>query len=172
MTSNGTHGPHEGRLAGKVAIISGAGGGFGAKMAEVFVSQGASVVIAEISPKAGSRVESEINAKYSTKRAVFHEANVTSRSSWESLLKRALDEFGNLDIVVNNAGTTYPKKPTHEVTDSEWDKVIDLNMKSIFISTGVLFPYFMGRGSGIVLNTSSVGGNRVKDGLVWVWMDM
>ena len=132
--------PPEGRLAGKVAIITGARAGFGAKMAEVFVTQGASVVIAEISPKARSHVESEVNAKYSTKRAVLYEANVTSRSSWESLLKRAVDEFGKVDIVVNNAGTTYAKKPTHEVTDSEWDKLIDLNMKRIFVGTGVLFP--------------------------------
>ena len=69
--------------------------------------------------------------------------------------------------MINNAGTTYPKKESHTVTEEEFDKVINVNMKSIFMSVAVVVPYFMKQKAGSIINISSVGGIRVKNGLVW-----
>jgi 3-oxoacyl-[acyl-carrier protein] reductase len=156
------------KLKDKVCIITGAGHGFGEAMARRFAEEGARVVIADLNPTTGSKVEQEINAARGgdKKTALFQEANVTSRSSWENLLAATLKEFGKVDVVVNNAGTTYPKKASHMVTEEEYDKVITVNMKSIFLSVAVVVPYFMEQKAGTILNVSSVGGIRVKNGLV------
>jgi 3-oxoacyl-[acyl-carrier protein] reductase len=154
------------KLKNKVCIVTGAGHGFGEAMAKRFAEEGARVVIADINPKSGSKVEYEINGAYGEKTALFQEANVTSQASWEKLLDATLKEFGKVDVVVNNAGTTYPKKASHTVTEEEYDKVINVNMKSIFLSVAVVVPYFLEKKAGTILNVSSVGGIRVKNGLV------
>ncbi|KAK5306999.1 hypothetical protein LTR99_002691 [Exophiala xenobiotica] len=154
------------KLKNKVCIVTGGGHGFGEAMAKRFAEEGARVVIADINPKTGSKVESEINAASGQKTALFQETNVTSQASWEKLLEAALKEFGRVDVVVNNAGTTYPKKASHTVTEEEYDKVINVNMKSIFLSVAVVVPYFMEQKAGMILNISSVGGIRVKNGLI------
>lgn len=154
------------RLEGKVCIITGGGHGFGETMAKAFANEGARIVVAEINKSEGTRVESDIQSSHGKETAIFQQADVTSRASWEGVLKRTLDVFGKVDVVVNNAGTTYPKKDSHTVTEDEWDKVINVNMKSIYLSTAVIIPHFMQQGSGVVLNVSSVGGIRVKNGLV------
>ena len=154
------------KLKDKVCIITGGGHGFGEAMARRFAEEGARVAIADINPKTGARVEEEINTTHGQKVAFFQEANVTSRDSWQKLLEATLKQFGKVDIVVNNAGTTYPKKASHTVTDEEYDKVITVNQKSIFLSVAVVVPYFLEQKAGIILNISSVGGIRVKNGLV------
>jgi len=155
-----------GRLSGKVAIVTGAGSGFGETIARTFVKEGAHVIIAEINETSGRRVEQDINNSDGEK-ALFHKTDVTSKSGWESLLKATLDKHDRLDILVNNAGTTYAKKPSHEVTEDEWSKLIDINMKSIFLSIAVVVPQMKKQGAGIILNTSSIGGLRVKEELVY-----
>ncbi|KAK6376335.1 hypothetical protein LTS17_006930 [Exophiala oligosperma] len=155
------------KLKNKVCIVTGGGHGFGEAMAKRFAEEGAKVVIADINRTTGAKVEGEINASYGAKTAFFQETNVTSQASWEKLLEASLKQFGKVDVVVNNAGTTYPKKASHTVTEEEYDKVINVNMKSIFLSVAVVVPYFMEQKAGMILNISSVGGIRVKNGLVW-----
>ncbi|EXJ68767.1 uncharacterized protein A1O5_07698 [Cladophialophora psammophila CBS 110553] len=155
------------KLKGKVCIVTGGGHGFGEAMARRFAEEGAQVVIADINPTTGSKVALEINGLHGEKTALFQEANVTSQASWAKLLEASLKEFGKVDVVVNNAGTTYPKKASHTVTEEEYDKVIGVNMKSIFLSVAVVVPYFLEQKAGTILNISSVGGIRVKNGLVW-----
>ncbi len=92
-----------GRLEGKVAIVTGGGGGFGKGIAEKFVSEGAKVVIIDMNEEVGQKTASEIKAE-------FVKGNVTDRGSWESIVKTADEKFGTIDIVVNNAGTTYRNK--------------------------------------------------------------
>ena len=154
------------KLKDKVCIVTGGGHGFGEAIARRFAEDGARVVIADLNTKTGSNVEQEINATHGPKTALFQEANVTSRASWEKLLEATLKEFGKVDIVVNNAGTTYPKKASHTVTEEEYDKVVTVNQKSIFLSVALIVPYFLEEKAGIILNISSVGGIRVKNGLV------
>lgn len=158
-----------GRLDGKVALITGAGSGFGEAIAHGFVSEGAHVLVADIAVANGKRVVEEIgNKKYpGGGSSIFVEFNVTQRSDWEKALRLAKSEFGKLDIVVNNAGTTYKKKPSIEVTDDEFDKIIAVNIKGIFLSVTTIMPYFVERKAGVYLNTSSVAGTRVRPGQVF-----
>lgn len=90
-----------------------------------------------------------------------------TRWRWEQLLKGTVEAFGGLDSLVNNTGTTYAKKPSDQVTEDEWSKLIDVNMKSIYLSVAVMVPHFKQPKGGVILNTSSIGGLRVKDDVVY-----
>lgn len=154
------------RLSGQVALITGGGGGFGESFARRFVAEGAKVTIAELNPEAGRRVEKDIESIQKGS-VIFVQADVTKKSSWEAVLQTTLEKFGKLDIIINNAGTTHAKKPSHEITEIEWSKLIDVNMKSIYLSFAVIIPYFREQKKGVVLNISSIGGLRAKDQLVY-----
>ncbi|KAF2434647.1 putative alcohol dehydrogenase [Tothia fuscella] len=158
-----------GRLQGKVALITGAGSGFGEGMAKAFTKEGANVIIADIAIEGGKRVESEIEAAKSEGHgsAMFLEFDVTKKQAWEKGLELAKEKFGKLDIVCNNAGTTYRKKPSIDVTEDEFDKIIAVNIKSIYQSVVVVMPYFVEQKYGVYLNTSSVAGTRVRPGQVF-----
>jgi len=158
-----------GRLQGKVALITGAGSGFGEGMAKAFTKEGANVIIADIAVEGGKRVEQEIESAKSEEKgsAVFLEFDCTKKEAWEKGLQLAKDKFGKLDIICNNAGTTYRKKPSIEVTEAEFDKIINVNVKSIYMSVISIMPYFVERQSGVYLNTSSVAGTRVRPGQVF-----
>ena len=156
-----------GRLSQKVAIVTGAGSGFGEGIAHAFASEGAHVLVADISVPGGERVVSEINAKGYSGSAVFVECNVTKREHWEQALELANSKFGKLDIVVNNAGTSYRKQPSMDVSEADFDKIVAVNIKSIYLSVSVVMPYFVERKSGVYLNTSSVAGTRVRPGQVF-----
>lgn len=157
------------RLEGKVAIITGAGSGFGEAIAHGFVAQGAHVIVADIAVEGGKRVVREItDKKYpGGGSAAFLEFNVTSRSAWESGLAFAKENYGKLDIVVNNAGTTYRKQPSVDVSEADFDRIIAVNVKGIYLSVSVIMPYFLERKYGVYLNTSSVAGTRVRPGQVF-----
>ena len=92
-----------GRLDGKVAIVTGGGGGFGKGIAEKFLQEGAKVVIADFAKEVGEKTAGELKCE-------FVQCNVTSREDWENVAKVTQDKFGQIDIVINNAGTTYRNK--------------------------------------------------------------
>ena len=157
------------RLEGKVALVTGGGNGFGEAIAKTFAREGANVVIADISPEGGNRVTKEIEFAKSTStgNAVFIEFDCTKQQPWKDALELAKEKFGKLDIVCNNAGTTYQKKPSIEVTESEFDKIIAVNIKSMYHSVIEIMPYFVERKGGVYINTSSVAGTRVRPGQVF-----
>lgn len=150
-----------GRLEGKVAIVTGGGSGFGTGIATKLAQEGAKVLISDLNEEAASKVASSLGIEYLV-------ANATKRSDWEALLKKAVDVFGGLDIVVNNAGTTYKNKPTETVTDDDFDLVFDVNVKSVYVSCSVLLPYFLEQNRpGVFIQIASTAGLRPRPGLTW-----
>ena len=151
------------RLKGKVAIVTGAGSGFGAGIARRFVEEGAGVVIADISDAAGQRIAGEISTAGG--RAVFVHADVTRSQDWASLIGSAQSAFGRLDIVVNNAGWTHRRKPYVEVSEADFDKVYAVNVKSVYLSAVHALPAFRKQGGGCFVNIASTAGLRPRPGL-------
>ncbi|KAK4560358.1 hypothetical protein LTR86_005554 [Recurvomyces mirabilis] len=150
-----------GKLSGKVAIVTGGAGGFGKGIAQKFKEEGAEVIIADFVEEAGQKTSTELKCE-------FVKCNVTSRQDWEAVLKLADEKFGRLDYVINNAGTTYRNKPTGEVTDEDFDKVFNVNVKSIYYSANVIVPYMQKKGNGgSFVNIASTAGLRPRGGLTW-----
>lgn len=94
--------------------------------------------------------------------------DVTSATAWQSAVATAVERFGRVDILVNNAGTTYRNKPTAEVTEAEFQRVFDVNVKGVFLGCAEFVKHAIGRGGGgSVINIASTGASRPRPGLVW-----
>jgi 3-oxoacyl-[acyl-carrier protein] reductase len=146
------------RLKGKVAIVTGAGSGFGAGIARRFAEEGAAVTVVDIDEGNGSRVAQEIRGR-------FARADVTKGADWARLVDECLQGSGRLDVVVNNAGWTHRRKPYIEVTEAEFDKVYAVNVKSIYLSAIHALPAFRKLGGGCFVNVASTAGLRPRPGL-------
>ena len=153
------------RIEQKVAIVTGGGSGFGEGIATRFAQEGCRVIVNDINVEGGERVAQAI--KDSGGEAVFCRANVASSSDWAELLTCSLDNFGKLDIVINNAGTTHQNKSMLDVTDEEFDLVYNVNVKGIYYSARNLVPYFRKQGGGNFVTIASTAGIRPRPGLVW-----
>ncbi|VVE70243.1 3-ketoacyl-ACP reductase [Pandoraea captiosa] len=153
------------RLQEKVAIVTGAGSGFGEGIAKTFAREGAAVIVNDLNRGAGERVAGEIVEAGG--HAAFVYGDVSREDDHVTLLDEAVTRFGHLDIVVNNAGTTHRNKPLLEVTEAEFDRVYAVNVKSIFWSARAVIPYFQQRGGGVMINIASTAGVRPRPGLVW-----
>ena len=151
------------RLKGKVAIVTGAGSGFGAGIAQRFAQEGARVIVNDINAQGGERVAGEITSAGGT--AQFVRADVTQGGDWAAMIGTAQSAFGGLDVVVNNAGWTHRKKPYAEVTEAEFDRVYAVNVKSVYLAVLHALPAFRKRGSGCVVNIASTAGIRPRPGL-------
>ncbi|KIV80036.1 hypothetical protein PV11_07569 [Exophiala sideris] len=154
-----------GRLAGKVAIVTGAASGFGLACTKKFVEEGAKVVAADMNGEGLSKVYSS-HSQYDQHVHTLT-ANVTVQGDWEKMVEAAETKFGGLDIVVNNAGTSYKNKPTLDVTEAEFDKVFAVNVKSIYLSIPPTVAALKKRGGGAIINVASIGAMRPRPGLVW-----
>ena len=153
------------RLEKKVAIVTGGGSGFGEGISKRFAAEGCQVIVNDINVDGGERVVSEI--KSAGGQAAFVKGNVAVDADWASLLKATIDQFGHLDIVINNAGTTHRNKPMTEVTDEEFDLVYNVNVKGIYYSAKHIVPYFRKQGGGNFVTIASTSGLRPRPGLVW-----
>ena len=151
------------QLKDKVAIITGAGSGFGQGIAKRFAAEGAKVVVNDINAAGGERVAEEIRKAGGA--VQFVKADVTRGADWAALVAAAQAKFGGLDIVVNNAGWTHRNKPYLEVTEAEFDKVYAVNVKSVWLSAMHVVPVFRKRGGGAFVNVASTGGLRPRPGL-------
>src|SRR5260221_10341665 len=146
------------RLRDKIAIVTGAGSGFGEGIAKRFAQEGAKVVLADINGDAGKRVAAAIQGE-------FVQADVTRAADWARLVQAATAKFGRLDIVVNNAGWTHRRKPYLEVSEAEFDKVYAVNVKSVYLSALHALPLFRKLGGGCFVNVASTAGVRPRPGL-------
>ena len=150
------------RLAGKTALITGAASGFGAEMARLYAAEGARVVIADINEGGAGQVAAAIGAAASPVRC-----DVTRRADVDAAVKHTLQTFGRLDIVVNNAGWTHRNQPLLQVSEAEFDRVYEINVKSIFHMTQAVVPIMRDQGGGVILNIGSTAGIRPRPGLTW-----
>jgi len=141
------------RLAGKVAIITGAARGQGAAEAELFAREGASVVFGDILEDEGEAVEARIAEAGVT--ATFLRLDVTSETDWTKAVQTATDRYGRVDILVNNAGLL-TLETTEEVTKQQWDRVMDVNMWGIVLGTKAVVPEMRKAGKGSIVNISSL----------------
>jgi NAD(P)-dependent dehydrogenase (short-subunit alcohol dehydrogenase family) len=140
------------RLAGKVALISGGARGMGAAEARLFASEGAKVVIGDILEVPGRAVEAEIQAAGGE--AVFVPLDVTREADWQRAVRTAVDRFGALNVLVNNAGVSGHGR-VESVTLEEWNRVMDINSTGVFLGTKTAIPAMRQAGGGSIINISS-----------------
>lgn len=150
------------RLAGKVAIVTGAASGFGRGIAERFVREGAKVVIADIDGDAALKAVREIGEG-----AIALRADVTKHEDVAAMAGTAVDVLGGVDILVNNAGYTHRNQSLMLVTEDEFDRIYAVNVKSIYLTTLAVVPEMEKRGGGVIINTASTAGVRPRPGLTW-----
>jgi NAD(P)-dependent dehydrogenase (short-subunit alcohol dehydrogenase family) len=145
-----------GKLDGKVALISGGARGQGAAEAETFAREGAKVVFGDIRDDEGKKVEAAIRA--SGGEATYLHLDVTSEADWQKAVQTAIDRFGKLDVLINNAAIVIPRKPIEERTVAEWDQVMAVNAKGVFLGTKHVIPAMRRAGGGSIVNISSIAG--------------
>ena len=143
------------RLEGKVALISGGARGQGAVEAKLFASEGASVVIGDILDDLGRQVEAEIAE--SGGNATYVHLDVTSESQWNDAVNTAVERYGKLDILVNNAGILI-RAGVEDTTEEDWDRIMDINGKGVFLGTKAAIPAMREAGGGSIINISSIAG--------------
>jgi len=119
-------------LKGKSAVVTGAGQGIGEGIAKVLASEGAEILVADLNLENAEKVAEGINDDGG--KATAFKCDVAQKAEVDRLIEKAVSEFGKLDILVNNAGI-YPMKPFLEMTEEDWDKVINVNLKSTFLCT-------------------------------------
>jgi len=134
------------RLEGKVCIITGAGSGIGRAAAELFAKEGAIVIACDVS-----------EATYEHPNIHFYRLDVTDRNRIAEVVKDVVEKFGKIDVLVNNAGITRDAL-IQNMTEEDWDRVINVNLKGVFNMTQAVVPYMLEAGKGSIINTSSVVG--------------
>jgi 3alpha(or 20beta)-hydroxysteroid dehydrogenase len=145
-----------GKLDGKVALISGGARGQGAVEAKTFAKEGAKVVFGDIRDQAGKQVEAEIHA--SGGEALYVHLDVTREEDWRNAVEETVRRYGKLDILVNNAGIVIPRVPIEARTAEEWDRIMAVNAKGVFLGTKYAIPAMRRAGGGSIVNISSIAG--------------
>lgn len=150
------------RLKGKTALVTGGASGFGAEIVLSYVREGAKVVILDLNGNGAQKIADAAGGG-----TIAVAGDVTKQSDIDAAVKQAVDTFGKLDIVVNNAGWTFRNKPMLEVSEAEFDKVFAINVKSIFLMTNAVVPVMRKQKSGRIINIGSTAGLRPRPGLTW-----
>jgi 3-oxoacyl-[acyl-carrier protein] reductase len=151
------------RLPNRVALITGAASGIGRASAVLFAREGAKVAVADIDER-GGRQTVDLIAKEGGS-AVFVKADVTKADDVERMIKASVDQFGKLDILFNNAGIGTAFTPLEQVDEALWDRVMAINVKSIFLGCKYAAPVMKAQGGGVIINTASISGVRPRPGL-------
>lgn len=150
------------RLKGKTAIVTGGASGFGAGIAAKFVAEGARVMIADINEAAAQDTAEALGAT-----AMAQAVDVSNGASVQAMSTAALDSFGHVDILVNNAGVTHLPTALEDVSEEDFDCVVGVNMKSVYLTARALVPHMKTRGTGAILNVASTAGVSPRPRLNW-----
>ena len=148
------------QLEGKVAVVTGAASGFGEGIARRYAEEGARVVLADLNDQMGGRIADEIGGTY------VH-ADVSDRDDVQAMVRSAVDAYGRLDTMVNNAGVTHVNRPMLEVGEEEFDRIFEVNVKAIYLAAMEVVPLMREQGGGCIVNTASTAGLRPRPGLTW-----
>jgi 3-oxoacyl-[acyl-carrier protein] reductase len=152
-------------LLGKSAIITGAGSGFGLAIATRLAANGASVVLADIDEAAAERAAADVRASGHT--AIAQKVDVADGGDVRAVVERAMSEFGAIDILVNNAGYTHARSKPEDVTEADFTRVFDVNIKSIFYFIQQVAPIMKSRRQGAIVNIASTAARRPGGALTW-----
>ena len=148
------------RLEGKTAIVTGAGSGFGAGIARIFAGEGAQVMVADINATAALAIADEIGGIACT-------VDVANGASVAAMAKAAHDAWGRIDILVNNAGITHLPQSMEDVSEAEFDRVLAVNAKSVYLTAREIVPGMKAAGKGAILNIASTAGLSPRPRLNW-----
>jgi len=153
------------RVQGKSIIVTGSGGGIGEGIARRLAAEGASVVVNDINAALGEQVVADI-VKAGGK-ASFFAADVTKSADMQALVAAAVQRYGRLNVMVNNAGWTHRNRPALEVSEADFDRCFAVNVKSLYLATMVATPVFRAQGGGSFITIASTAGLRPRPGLTW-----
>jgi 3-oxoacyl-[acyl-carrier protein] reductase len=148
------------RLEGKTAIVTGGGSGFGAGIARIFAREGAQVMVADVNMDAAEGIAREISG-------IAQRVDVSDGASVAAMASAALDAWGKIDILVNNAGITHLPAPMEDVTEADFDRVLAVNVKSVYLTAREIVPRMKSAGTGAILNIASTAGLSPRPRLNW-----
>ena len=150
------------RLQGKVAIVTGGASGFGAGIARKFVAEGARVMIADLNIDMANELAAELGDTVQT-----IQTNVARDADVAAMVQSTIDAFGQIDILINNAGVTHLPAAMEEVTEDDFDKVFAVNCKSVYLTAKYIVPLMKAQGAGAILNVASTAGVSPRPRLNW-----
>ena len=153
------------RLENKVAIVTGAASGFGAGIAQRFAAEGARVVVNDLHADGAARMAAAIGEAGG--HAIACPGDVSKDADVARLVASAIDAFGRLDVVVNNAGTTHRNQPMLDVPEEMFDRIYAVNVKSLYLTAKHAVPHFRAQRSGAFITIASTAGVRPRPGLTW-----
>lgn len=153
------------RLNDIVAIVTGGGSGFGEAICHHYASHGAKVLVADLDPSKAEAVAEAVNEAGGEAEASY--VDVAKSDAMEAMVTTALERFGRIDVMVNNAGMSHPNRPMLEVEEAFFDRLFAVNVKSIYLSAKFCVPVFRKQGSGCFINIGSTAAVRPRPGLSW-----
>ena len=146
------------KFKGKTAVVTGAAQGIGLAIVKQLADEGADIVLSDINPDAGRKAAEEVQSETGCG-MLFVPADVAKRSDIEELYRQALNRFGRIDALVNNAGIC-PINSYDNISDEEWDLVMAVNLRGVFVCSQLVAPIMKKQGSGTILNMASISGGR------------
>jgi 3-oxoacyl-[acyl-carrier protein] reductase len=151
------------RLPGLVSVITGAGSGIGRASALAFAEEGAAVLVADLNAAAAEETATQIRSAGGI--AAEYEVDVTDPDRVGAMLAAAVDQFGRLDVLFNNAGLPQPYTLAEESSDALFDRIMNVNVRGVFNGCRAAIPHMKAQGGGVILNTASTAGIRPRPGL-------
>ena len=148
------------RLEGKTAIVTGGGSGFGAGIARKFAAEGARVMVADINAEGAGAVAAEVGG-------IAQKVDVSNGESVAAMIRGAQEVFGQIDILVSNAGITHMPGPLETISEEDFDRVLAVNAKSVYLTARELVPLMKAAKAGVILNVASTAGVSPRPNLNW-----